>query len=418
MIANYCSLPMIRLFRLFGASLIAFLSLAGCGSDDPGPTDNTQTPAQTKLAVAGKGAILARYTGEVWIHGDYGYTTTWGARLLNGVGAAGNVIYVWDVRANSPVLLDSVKVASATTIGDVQVSTDGKYLVVPTEPGPGSLVTYDLSDPAHPRLVSTFTSPKITGGIHTAEIQTIGGRLTAFVSANPGQSHPARLVIVDLGDVNAPREVFTMDIVGSTIHDVFVRDGLLFTAQWDNGMVIHDIGGGGLGGTLQAPVQVGGLVTKGGNAHNIWWFHDPSGGGKRYAFVGEEGPATLFTSSSGDIHVIDISTMNAPKEVAFYNLPGAGTHNFALDEANGFLYAAFYNGGVQVLDVRGDLSSCTAAQKAADGRCNLGLMGRARSVGLLDQGSPVYIWGVHLANGSLWASDMINGLWRLTPASR
>jgi hypothetical protein len=396
----------------------AVLALAACGSDDDGIVDNTPpAPTPTKLTVSGKGTITSRYTGEVWVQGNYAYTTTWGSRIVAGASTPGNRVYVWDVRNATPVLVDSLAVAAATTVGDVQVSSDGKYLVVPTEPGPGSLVTYDLTDPAHPRLVSTFTSPKITAGIHTTEIQTIGGRLTAFLSINPG-SHPARLMIVDLGDATAPRELFTLDITSSFIHDVFVRDGVLFTAQWDNGMVIHDIGGGGRGGTLQAPVQIGTVATAGGNVHNIWWFHDPSSGSKRYAFVGEEGPATGFASSSGDIHVVDVSTMSAPREVAFYNVPGAGTHNFSMDEANGFLYAAYYNAGVQVLDVRGDLSVCTAAQKASDGRCNLGLMGRARSVGLLDQGSPVYIWGVQLANGSVWASDMLSGLWRLAPASR
>lgn len=407
---------MIRVTRSLATLCAALLSLGACANDSTEPADDT--PASTRLTVSGKGTILSRYTAELWVHGNYGYTSTWGARLLNGVGAAGNVINVWDVRANTPVLLDSVKVAGATTVGDIQASADGKYLVVPTEPGPGSLVTYDLADPARPRLVSTFTSPRITNGIHTAELQTIGGRLTAFLSTNPGSSTPPRLMIVDLGDAAAPREVTTIDITGSFIHDVFVRDGVLFTAQWGNGLVMYDIGGGGRSGTLQAPVEIGRVATVGGKVHNVWWFHDPSTGRKTYAFVGEEGPATLYTFSSGDIHVVDISTMSAPREVAFYNVPGAGTHNFAVDEANGFLYAAYYNGGVQVLDVRGDLASCTAAQKAADGRCNLGLMGRSRSAGLLDQGSPVYIWGVQLANGALWASDMITGLWRLTPVSR
>lgn len=418
--STYPVVPMIRFPRAVVALCAASaLVLVACGSDDDGIVDNTPPAATpTKLTVSGKGTITSRYTAEVWVHGNYAYTTTWGARIVSGVATPGNRVYVWDVRGAAPVLVDSLAVAAATTVGDVQVSSDGKYLVVPTEPGPGSLVTYDLTDPAHPRPVSTFTSSKIAGGIHTAEIQTVGGRLTAFLSINLTSSHPARLMIVDLGDATTPRELFTLDIVNSFIHDVFVRDGLLFTAQWDNGMVIHDIGGGGRGGTLEAPVQIGSLATKGGNVHNIWWFHDPSGGGKRYAFVGEEGPASGFASSSGDIHVVDVSTMSAPREVAFYSVPGAGTHNFAMDEPNGFLYAAYYNAGVQVLDVRGDLSACTAAQKASDGRCDLGLMGRSRSVGLLDQGSPVYIWGVQLANGALWASDMITGLWRLTPVSR
>jgi hypothetical protein len=203
------------------------------------------------------------------------------------------------------------------------------------------------------------------------------------------------------------------------VHDVFVRNGILFTAQWNNGMRIHDIGGAGRGGTLAAPVDLGGITTVGGKVHNIWWFHDPSNGNsRRYAFVGEEGPGGIGTSSSGDIHVVDVSTFGAPREVAFLSVPGAGTHNFSVDEANGFLYAAYYNGGVQALDIRGDLSACTAAQKAADGRCNLDLMRRVRGIGLRDQSLPVYVWGVQFSNGAVFASDMLNGLWKLSPLTR
>ena len=38
-------------------------------------------------------------------------------------------------------------------------------------------------------------------------------------------------------------------------------------------------------------------------------------------------------------------------------LAGAGAHNFSVDEAKGLLYAAYYNAGVRVLDVRGDLGA-------------------------------------------------------------
>lgn len=375
-------------------------------------------PTPTNLAVVGRGNVPGRYTAEVWVHGNYGYTTTWGTRVVGGVAATGNTVYIWDVRPNTPALADSLTVPGATTTGDVQVSSDGKYLVVPTEASPGSIVTYDLTSPTKPRLLSVFSSGKITRGVHTCEIQTIGGRLTAFLSVNTGASHPGRLMIVDLGDPAQPQELSTVDVTSSFIHDVFVRDGILFAAMWNNGMVIYDIGGGGRGGTLRAPVELGRLVTVGGKVHNIYWYHDGATGSKRFAFIGEEGPGGIGSSSIGDVHVVDVSSFSAPKEVAVFSVSGAGTHNFTVDEANGFLYAAYYNGGVQVLDVRGDLSACTNGQKTSDGRCDLRQMGRSKSIGLLDQSMPVYIWGVHLTGGALYASDMLNGLWRLTPASR
>jgi hypothetical protein len=73
---------------------------------------------------------------------------------------------------------------------------------------------------------------------------------------------------------------------------------------------------------------------------------------------------------------------------------------------------------VQVLDVRGDLSTCATNQRSLDGRCDLRLMGRQKATGLLDQNTPVFIWGVHFANGSLFASDMVNGIWKLAPVTR
>lgn len=406
-----------KAFRLTGALSIA-VAMA-CGSDPAAPgtkpdgSNNGPVPAMTVL---GHGTLTSRYTAEVWSHGNYAYTTTWGTRFAGGAGVPGNALYIWSVTGSTPTLIDSVVVSDVNTLGDVQVTADGRYLVVPTERDPGSIITYDLTDPTKPQQLSRFTSPRITRGVHTSEIQEVNGRLYAFLAVNGGD-HPPRLMIVDLTDPTRPSEVLTRDISGSFIHDVFVRDGILFTAEWNNGMVIFDVGGGGKGGTVANPVQLGSVQTARGKVHNIFWFHDPSSGAKRYAFVGEEGAATLFTSSSGDLHVVDVSDLSAPREVAFLNVPGAGAHNFSMDEPNGFLYAAFYNGGVQALDVRGDLSSCSAQERAADGRCDLKAMGRVKAVGLAD-GAQVFIWGVHYTGTALYASDMLNGLWKLTPLSR
>jgi len=103
--------------------------------------------------------------------------------------------------------------------------------------------------------------------------------------------------------------------------------------------------------------------------------------------------------SSGDIHVVDVSDLVHPAEVAFFHLDGAGTHNFWVDEARQILYAAYYNAGVVALDISGTLSGDLSAR-------------------LLSQMQPggegnTYTWGVQLANGSLYAIDMLSGLWQL-----
>ena len=393
---------------------VAAFGLAACGGggkDCCGPP-----PEVPDLDVVGLGAVSTRFTAELAVRGSYAYTSTWGQRAP---GAYGNVINVWNVAGASPTLVRTIDVpgTGVTTTGDIQVSDDGTLLVVATERVNGSIVIFDLTDPASPTLRSVFMSPHTTDGVHTAEVQRVNGKLYAFLSIDP-TTGPARLTIVDLSDPSTPVELFSQTMGRPFVHDVFVRDGVLFTALWNDGLTIWDIGGGGRGGTPASPVQLGNVQTVDGAVHNVWWFHDPSNGAKRYAFVGEEGPGSVGSSSVGDIHVVDVSDMSAPREVAFYHVAGAGTHNFSMDEANGILYAAFYNAGVRALDVRGDLSACTASQKDANERCDLGKMGRELAAGLTTRGN-VYVWGVQYDGAAyVYASDMLNGLWKLTRATR
>ncbi len=132
-------------------------------------------------------------------------------------------------------------------------------------------------------------------------------------------------------------------------------------------------------------------------------------------------------SSAGDIHVVDVGSGNwtGAREVAFYTVANAGTHNFWVDEPSGILYAAYYNGGVRALDVRGDLSACTEAQKttlvdAVNGGtarlCDLGKMGREAGRALVG-GGQVSVWGVQMVGNRLYASDMLNGLWKVDISS-
>ena len=376
-----------------------------CGSD------KTVTPPTNSgtLNTLGAGIVGERFTGEINVRGNYAYTTTWGFRS-----AVGNAVKIWNVSANIPVLVDSVIVANASTLGDVQVSDDGQLLIVATEFSPGSIMIYSLTDPTKPQLITRYTTALTDPGVHTSEVQRVNGKLYAFLCVDPGSASPARLVIVDLSNPAAPQQVFTAAMGSPYVHDVFVRDGILITALWNSGITIWDIGGGGLGGSVANPAVIGSVITAGGKAHNVWWFHNAISGEKRFAFVGEEGPGSIGASSSGDIHVVDVSNFAAPHEVAFYHLDGAGTHNFSVDETRGILYAAYYNGGVRAIDISADLSSCDAANRSADGRCDLAKMGRELAHGPVNAGS-VYVWGVQLIGGHVYASDMLNGIWKLDP---
>lgn len=402
------------------AGIALFGAVVACSSSEPTapPVSPVTSSSPITMSVLGRGDFKpARVTGEVFVRGTTAYTTTWGSAAL-----VGSALYIWDVSADTPRLVDSVRVDSSRTLGDIAVSDDGSLLLVAGESS-GAFLVYTLADPRKPVLVSRYVAPPIALGVHTAEIGRVNGKLYGFLSIDPGSGVAAQLVILDLSVPTAPQAVFNRTIGQPYVHDTFVRDGLLFLGLWSEGVAIWDIGGGGKGGSVSSPVELGRLRTVNGEVHNIWWLKDPVTGSGKYAFIGEEGPGSVGVSSVGDVHVVDVSDMSAPKEVAYYSVPSAGTHNFSVDEANGILYAAYYNGGVRALDVRGDLGTCTDAQRSTPAKgttalCDVFKMGRELGVGLLDRGNPVYVWGVQYLGGSVYASDMINGIWKLRAVTR
>ena len=390
--------------------------VAGCSGDSTSPGQTVTTSSPATMTVLGRGNFKpARYTAELFVRDTIAYSTTWG-----NTGSA-SAIYIWDVAGPMPTLIDSMLVAGARTLGDIAVSDDGSLLVVATESS-GSLAVYSLANRTAPTQLSRMTTG-VALGVHTAEIGRVNGKLYGFLSIDPGSGVAAQLVVVDLSDPAAPQTALTRTLGRPYVHDTFVRDGLLYLALWNDGVAIWDIGGGGKGGSVANPVELGRVQTVNGEVHNIWWLKDPVTNSTRYAFIGEEGPGTIGVSSVGDVHVVDVSDPSSPREVAFYTVVGAGTHNFSVDEPNGILYAAYYNGGVRALDVRGDLGACTDAQKSLPlnstiALCDLRKMGRELGIGLTDRGNAVYVWGVQYLNGALYASDMINGLWKLAPVTR
>jgi hypothetical protein len=363
-------------------------------------------PGQIVLSVAAGGNnVPARYSSDLWVHGNYAYTGTWGFRH-----ELGDVLNVWALDATGgPSLTGTVSVPEIGTVSDDQVTDDGSLLVLSGEQGSdGGIYVYELADPAHPSFLgSASVGPR---GVHTVSLSTINGRLYAFAAMNPGfsgnetEDKPA-LMIYDLSDPSSPALVHREPIEPNYgIHDTYVRDGLAFVFAWNEGVIIYDVGNGISGGTPSAPVKISQLITSANNAispsvHNGWWFHNPITGENRYLFIGQEGAGVVGSQSSGDIHVVDVSDLAHPTEVAFFHLKGAGTHNFWMDESRQILYAAYYNAGVVALDVSGTLSGDLSGR----------LLSQIRPGGSRN----TYTWGVQLANGSLYAIDMLSGFWQL-----
>lgn len=357
------------------------------------------------FTVAGGGSNAnERFTSDLWVADGYAYTGTWGTRVA---GTSGNAVKIWQLDGNgAPTLVDSIITPQTGTISDIQVSDDGHWLVFTAEGGgsagnPGIHV-YELTTPGHP----VFRAKTVVGsGLHTGTLATIGGTLYAFTAKDPGS---CALQIYNLSGAGGG----TITLASATpipdhycIHDTFVRDGYAFVFAWDEGLYIFDVGNGSQGGSPTSPQLISHTGSQaspkfGGQTHNGWWYWSPSGE-KRYLFIGEEGPGVVGGArSSGDIHVVDVSDFSHPVEVGSYNLSGAGTHNFWVDETREILYAAYYNGGVVALDISGTLSGNLAS----------------REIAKIEPGGSddTFTWGVMLYNGSVYASDMLSGLWQLS----
>lgn len=233
-------------------------------------------------------------------------------------------------------------------------------------------------------------------GTQTIRASVDGASVSLSLEAVPASTNP-----VLVREIPIPPEY--------GMHDTFVRSGIAFACAWNTGVIIYDVGDGRRGGSPSNPVEISRLITSDGGVpggpavHNAWWFHNSVTSERRYLFIGQEGPAVSFTDTSGDLHVVDVANLAAPREVASLRIAGAGVHNFWMDEGRQMLYAAFYNAGVVALDVSGTLTGDLTSRI------------RAR----VEPGGPgkTSVWGVMLANGALWASDIVSGFWKLDPTT-
>ncbi|MDP9347900.1 MAG: hypothetical protein M3P24_01940 [Gemmatimonadota bacterium] len=376
----------------------------------------TNLPA--RFEVVGRGPVAASHTSDVWVFRgangrDFAYTGTWGACA----GCYGDRMYAWDVTDPArPVLTDSV-VVDARVVNDVKVNREGTLAVI-TREGASSrrngIVILDLADPAHPKVASEYFET-LTGGVHNTFIE---GNLVYAVHNGTADVH-----IIDVSNPRAAREVGRWGLPqhpGKYLHDVWVKDGLAYLSYWDAGLVILDVGRGIKGGTPQKPQLVSQHQYRTrlwgqefGNTHVAFPYTNRAG--KSYVFVGDEIFPRDFDVKQGDVqpggyvHVIDVSNLERPVEVARYEVPGAGVHNVWVE--NDTLYTAYYNAGLRAVDVSGDLRGDLRAQ----GR-EIAVL-PTTDVRAFVPNRP-FTWGPQPYRGLLFASDHNSGLWvaRLVPA--
>lgn len=305
--------------------------------------------------------------------------------------------------ANSPY---TVTVAA----GDGQSDSVGKTLSQPL----GVSVVDKSSGYGAPGVTVDWKVTAGGGSVTATSVTDAGGTASATWTLGPtsGAQHvqasvsggtPVTFTATALSATTGAVFVASVPVAANYgIHDTYVRDGLAFVCAWNSGVLIYDVGNGIKGGSPATPKLVGSVVTTGGEVHNAWWFHNPVTMENKYLFIGQEGPGTIGSTSTGDIHVVDVSNLAAPVEVASFHVDSAGTHNFWMDEASQILYAAYYNGGVVAIDVSGTLSGDISSR----------LISRIKPGGA----GNTYTWGVQLYAGSadsVYAIDMLSGLWQL-----
>ena len=340
--------------------------------------------------LVGHGEVTDRFTSDLWVHGDFVYTGTWGFRD----GTIGNRMLVWDVRNPSSPQLRTTVTVDAATVNDVKVRADGQIAVITRENlQPNGITLLSLADPANPTVITDFTM-SLENGVHNVWIE--GDFVYAAVDGTG-----LGLRIVDISNPASPSIAAANFLGSSFLHDVYVRNGLAFLSQWNDGLVILDVGAGLVGGSPRTPIEVGRVVTAFGNVHNAWYW--PATG---YVFVGEEN-----VGRPGNVHIVDARNLTNPKEVATITVPGATPHNFWLDEENGVLYVGWYSNGLRAFDVTGEL---------------LGELDRQdREIAFSDYGTGVggcpggptstCSWAPQLDNGLVYVSDMNTGLWIFQP---
>jgi hypothetical protein len=362
---------------------------------------------------------IGHRAAEFWLHPDgrHGYLSTIADRL-----------YAIDVSKPAlPVITDSI-VVDARGINDVMTTEDGKYGVLTREGAStrkNGIVILSFEDPRHPKVISEFTET-VTGGVHSTFVYRGYVYLTDDATGS--------LRVIDIRDPYKPRQVARWqtrpDEAGNFLHDVDVKEGLAYLSYWNQGLVILDVGNGIKGGSPDNPQLVSQYkydlnslyreVEAVGGPGFIRGTHTAWRAGK-YVFVGDEvfsakprrtegGGVVGLGRAYGRLHVIDVSDIARPTEVAYYEPRDGGSHNVWV--AGDTLYLGDYQGGLRVLDISGELRGDLQRQ----GR-EIAHVVTGDDAGVVPNASNA--WGAIYRDGLIYVPDINSGLWivRVEPRS-
>ncbi len=182
--------------------------------------------------------------------------------------------------------------------GIEDVHREGNYLYLPCREGK-RLTICTLDDPAHPKIVSSFTHPELGPAAGFA----LHGN-TAYLAS---QSN-SRLLVVDVTDKSAPRLLGSTALGDGVLYKVAYHNGYCYVAQLtEKKLYVVDVR------NPQAPAVVGSAVVTGGKdgPFSVLLHGD-------YALVG-----TIF-GAENRLTVLNIQEPTAPRVVNEFIVPHAG----------------------------------------------------------------------------------------------
>ena len=318
-------------------------------------------------------------------------------------------------------IIDTVKV-DARNVNDVKVSDDGRIGVISREGASNrknGFVILDVSDPYNVKIISAYNDD-LTGGVHNTFIYE-----KHVYAVNNGRKYD----IINIEDPKNPFRVgvFELNTPGHALHDVWVENGIAYSSNWSDGVVAVDVGGLKFSekdrsavkfnpllmkagkGSPSNPIQLGSFPDRKGRNHSAFPFLSESTG-SFYIIAGDEvfpnGLENLInnkpSSPRGGFHFINFNEPDNPKEDAVYIVPEAGSHNqWVYDD---ILLAAFYQAGIRILDISGELLGDLYKQ----GR-EIGYFLPQHRDGIIPN-APM-VWGAQPYKNYIFLSDMNSGLY-------
>lgn len=363
---------------------------------------------QKRIELVGHSLISNVHTSDLWVWegvdgNDYAITGTWGG--------SGDT-YFWDVTDPANMVpIDTVTV-DARTVNDVKISEDGSLAVITREGASNrrnGIVIMDVSDPYNVEVISEYTED-LTGGVHNAFI---------YEDHVYAVNNVRKYDIINIEDPTNPYTVsqFELDTPGHAIHDVWIEDGIAYSSNWSDGIVMTDVGstpeaktpeGHELGvGSPSNPVKLAQYSYPSGWNHAAFPFKSESTG-DFYVIAGDEAfPGGIKvenepTIPAGWIHFVKFDGWDKPEEVARYQIPEAGTHNMWVE--GDLLYIAYYNAGLRIVDISGELMGNLYDQGREVAHFNT-----THHEGVVPNAAMA--WGPQPHKGHIFVSDWNSGLW-------